>query len=190
MNERRRFLQVLGGTVATYGVGCGAVNRAGVTGGAGGAGTGGTGTTSTTTSSGSGGKCGGGGASSEGQNSDFCDSDAGVFNIGAPSDYTTNGLHQISNTQANVLVGRDSGGLYAMSSLCTHNCCDMNQLGQVTSNGIRCECHGSLYDEEGNVVSGPASEALAHHELQLGCDGVLYVTTTKTVSSTTRLVVS
>ena len=142
MNERRRFLQVLGGTMAAYGAGCGSVNGVGTTGGAGGAGTGGAGTTSTTTgtttstttgmttatntttSSSSGGNCGGGGASSKGMNNDFCGSNAGVFAIGKPSDYAGDGLHQVQSGQANVLVGRDSGGLYAMSSLCTHNCCD------------------------------------------------------------------
>jgi cytochrome b6-f complex iron-sulfur subunit len=194
MNERRRFLQVMGGTAAAYGIGCGAVNGVGSTGGAGGAGAGGSGTgtttsTGTTTGTGAGGKCGGGGASSDGMNNDRCSSDAGVFALGAPSDYAADGLHTVTNTPSNVLVGRDSGGLYAMSSLCTHQCCDLNSSfsGQITSTGVHCLCHGSKYDLEGAVTAGPATEALTHHELQLGCDGVLYVDTTKNVPTTTRL---
>ncbi len=206
MNERRRFLQVIGGTMAAVGVGCGSVTGAGVTGGSGGAGTGGMGgagtttgttgttgtTTTTTTTATTGTGCGNGGASNEGSNHDFCFSNAGVFDVGKPTDYATNGLYKTKNAQSNVLVGRDSGGFYAMSSLCTHQCCDMNSSfsGEIFSGGVRCLCHGSQYDLQGNVVQGPAFQGLTHHPLALGCDGTLYVDTTKNVPSTTRLAAS
>lgn len=188
MNERRRFLQVLGGGAVAAGVGCrGTISSS--TGGAGGAGG----------ASGTGGvaPCGGGGASSEGSNDDLCHSDAGVFAVGTVADYAAPGLYRVGNLASNVLIGRDAGGLYALSSLCTHMCCDLNgtqenmAIGVLDTNEgvpvIRCLCHGSEFAYDGSLVRGPASAPLAPYDFELGCDGVLYADTTMVVSRSRRL---
>jgi Rieske Fe-S protein len=191
MNERRRFLQMVGtGLVAA---GCGSKVNTG-SGGAGGNGAGGAGgMTSTST----GPMCGGGGAFSSGQNNDFCGSIAGTFDVGKPADYAGMGMFKVQNQSASVLLVRDAGGLYALSSLCTHECCDMNsvvqgqQVGTIVNVGgaptIRCNCHFSVFKADGSVQKGPANNPLPAYQLSLGCDGVLYVDTTVVVPNTQRL---
>lgn len=61
-----------------------------------------------------------------------------------------------------VCIGRDAGGLYAMTLTCTHQGCDMSVDGSVSLSGITCFCHGSTFDANGNVTSGPAGAALQH----------------------------
>ncbi len=216
MNERRRFLFMISGSVMAAGLGCGGGDTGSSGGGASGGGNGGTGTGGaggtgggvtggtggaggTTTTTSLTGDCGGGGAMNAGLNSDKCQSASGVFDIGAPADYAALGFHKVTNLGSNVLLVRDSMGLYALSSLCTHSCCDMNKkqgvqdIGTVTtSNGvqqIRCNCHGSRFNPDGTVAKGPASTPLHAYGLSLGCDGILYVDTTKTVPNTQRLAV-
>src|SRR5687768_6319522 len=49
-----------------------------------------------------------------------------------------------------LFVGRDAGGVYAMTSRCTHENCNMIANDGVIAPGvIRCRCHGSLYDANG-----------------------------------------
>ena len=207
----------MGGGAVAVGMGCGGVNNLTVEGNGGSSsstggaasssssasatasssGTGGAGGTASASSTGTGTMCGSGGASSNGYNNDYCQSDKGVFNVGKPASYPTPGLYKTSNVNSNVLIGRDANGLYAMSSLCTHSCCDLNSFQQgfpygslMTYNGqkvIQCNCHGSMFAYDGTVVAGPAFQALQHYHLDLGCDGVLYADTSKPVASTQRL---
>ncbi len=202
MNERRRFLQVMGGGAVAVGAGCTATVSGGGTGGAGGASSAtasssATGGATSASSTGSVTMCGTGGASSDGLNNDYCQSDKGVFNVGKPAQYPTPGLYKVSNVASNVLIGRDANGLYAMSSLCTHQCCDLNSTQQgfpyghfTTFSGqkvIQCNCHGSMFAYDGTVVAGPAFQSLQHYQLDLGCDGILYADTSKPVAKSERL---
>lgn len=110
-----------------------------------------------------------------------------------PSDFPTHGLRKLASDS--LLVGRDAGGLYVLSSLCTHQFCDMaasqggQQVGTITANGIVCNCHGSAFDASGNVTNGPAYQPLPAYALTLGCDGKLYVDQSTVVSSAARLAV-
>lgn len=59
-----------------------------------------------------------------------------------------------------LVIGRDSGGLFAYSASCTHTGCLLNapdRRGVAT-----CPCHGSVFDGSGSVVRGPASSPLQH----------------------------
>jgi len=98
----------------------------------------------------------------------------------------------VTNTSANVLVVRDDGGLYALSSLCPHQCCDMNgKFGSITTVGgqpaIRCVCHNSKFLANGSVVAGPSTSGLDAHPLSVGCNGALYVDTSMIVPTSQRL---
>jgi len=53
----------------------------------------------------------------------------------------------------NILMKQSNGNLIALSMLCTHVCC---QLTYEVGNQLFCQCHGSLFDENGNVLQGPA----------------------------------
>jgi nitrite reductase/ring-hydroxylating ferredoxin subunit len=87
---------------------------------------------------------------------------------------------------AAVVLGRDSGGLYAMTAICTHQQCDMAAGGSVGSNGVQCACHGARFSTNGAVVSGPAKSALEHYQVDLAASGAITVQASNVVSATTR----
>lgn len=177
-DDRRRFLHVLGAAAAALAApACGSAVDGHPSpsetiggGGAGGA-------------SGAGGAGGAGGPGGGGQ----CQDPAGV-NVGLPSMFAANGLHKVTGTV--VLVGRDANGLYAMSSLCTHQFCNMNKAQDGTilggGNAIRCDCHNSVFDKDGKATAGPAFSPLRHYAVAVGCDGTLRVDTKTIVTSSTR----
>ena len=74
-----------------------------------------------------------------------------------------------------VFLGRDSGGLYAMTAICTHAGCNMETQGSITSQGILCNCHGSMFDDQGNVVRGPAQQALTHFAVSVDGAGAVTI---------------
>jgi Rieske Fe-S protein len=202
MNERRRFLHILGAGAAAVALpACsGAVSSDPSASGAGASGeTSGTGGGSGSTGSGgSGGSGGAGGATSSstgtggGGGGAPCEQSPPGVAVGMPAEFQTAGLHKLPGT--GMLMGRDANGLYVLSSICTHQSCDMDQqiggqnVGTITSNGIDCNCHGSRFDNQGNVVKGPASKPLKAYALALGCDGNLYANKSHVVPSSTRLV--
>jgi Rieske Fe-S protein len=85
-----------------------------------------------------------------------------------------------------VCVGRDAGGVYAMTLICTHQGCE---IGSVSAGGLFCGCHGSAFDAHGNVVRGPASTSLAHFAVSADMSGNLTVHTGTEVAADTRLTV-
>jgi len=106
------------------------------------------------------------------------------FNAGNVSQFSTGDLAAVGNGAA---VGRDSGGIYAMSTICTHAGCDMSRYGSVDSSGMYCSCHGSQFDTNGDVTRGPAGRAENHYQVTVTGSGDIYVDTTQTVSQDTRV---
>ena len=108
---------------------------------------------------------------------------ASDITAGTLTDYPVGSLKGVSGWA--LLVGRDSGGLYAMSSICTHQGCDMGSA--ATTTGPFCGCHGSQFDANGNVVYGPARRALAHFQvLVTAATGAVSVDGTQVVPQGTR----
>lgn len=215
MNDRRRFLHVLGATTAAAALpGCGSDSTSGTTttsaggeGGSGGSSTGGMGgaggaggstsnassASSSTTSA----------TSSTGTGSGCQDTPPGTL-VGVPGDFVTPGLHLVPGS--GVLIGRDDKGLYALTSFCTHQSCDMDgkkagkAIGLVVEDGVVCLCHYSKFDVNGAVVpqfklpnssvshTTPAMVSLKSYAMALSCDGKLYVDKTMTVLKTDRVV--
>lgn len=56
-----------------------------------------------------------------------------------------------------VAVFRDSEGVHAISTICTHLGC----VVKPTTEGFECPCHGSKFGVDGEVARGPAPKALA-----------------------------
>lgn len=108
-------------------------------------------------------------------------------NVGVSGDFAADGLYKIPGTS--VLIGRDAGGLYAMSALCTHQQCNLNGKGALITGGIHCNCHGAEYDLNGTVTKGPAVNPLKHYQLTVECDGNLWVNPSMVVPSDQRLMV-
>jgi cytochrome b6-f complex iron-sulfur subunit len=84
-----------------------------------------------------------------------------------------------------VFLFRKGNSFRAASAVCTHLGCTVNLAG----NGFHCPCHGSVFDQSGAVVSGPAPSALSWFELTLSRDGHLVIDTSQPVKADKYLVV-
>ncbi|ERM81225.1 hypothetical protein P872_20275 [Rhodonellum psychrophilum GCM71 = DSM 17998] len=62
-----------------------------------------------------------------------------------------------------VNVGNNS--FNALTSVCTHSGCDKDW--RFASNVFTCTCHGSRFSTDGNVLTGPANQALASFPTRL-----------------------
>jgi len=73
-----------------------------------------------------------------------------------------------------VYVLRDAAGFYAMTNQCTHNGC---KVKCADAEGIlKCPCHGSWFDRNGEVIKGPAPSYLDHYRLAFcGDDAQIFV---------------
>ena len=60
-----------------------------------------------------------------------------------------------------VALMRDDTGFYALSLICTHLGCTV----VVTEDAITCPCHGSRFDRQGKVLTGPAVKSLVKLKL-------------------------
>ena len=91
------------------------------------------------------------------------------FAIGKPDDFPAGA--RISLDTRRVCVVREGDKIAAISTTCTHLGC----IVSVAETGFACPCHGSHYDQDGNVTSGPAPKALAWYQVTLAPNGDLYV---------------
>jgi Rieske Fe-S protein len=88
-----------------------------------------------------------------------------------------------------LVIGRDASGLYAVSTICTHQRCNIRTSGQITANGFDCNCHGSRYDANGSVTRGPATRALDHYQVKLEADGSIIIYAGQVVDKDARIAV-
>jgi Rieske Fe-S protein len=82
-----------------------------------------------------------------------------------------------------IVIARDAGGLYAMSAICTHAGCPT----RVTNAGLFCPCHGSIFDQDGQVTRGPARASLPHFQVEVDAAGAITVQASMIVSPDTRV---
>lgn len=85
-----------------------------------------------------------------------------------------------------ILVKRDANGLSAMSLVCTHQAC-MVRNDDLSSRHFLCPCHGSRFNERGEVQSGPASKDLPWIELEIDQEKNLWALFGKEVTPDWRL---
>jgi cytochrome b6-f complex iron-sulfur subunit len=85
----------------------------------------------------------------------------------------------------NFLLLKDTTGIYAMTTVCTHMGCT---VGLPVGSKITCPCHGSQYDLSGGNLLGPADRPLVHFAVSEPTPGAfLVVDTTQTVAASVRL---
>jgi cytochrome b6-f complex iron-sulfur subunit len=84
-----------------------------------------------------------------------------------------------------VFLFREGKRFHAVSAVCTHLHCTVNLAGT----GFHCPCHGSVFNQNGGVVSGPAPSPLPWFELTLSRDGRLVIDTSQAVKADKYLVV-
>lgn len=95
----------------------------------------------------------------------------------------------LGNAGGRVLLGRDAGGLYAMTSVCTHNQCDMIVYGSIDAAGLNCKCHGSGFSRTGERTRGPAIAALQHFKVDVAADGTITIDSKTAVDAAARTAV-
>lgn len=61
-------------------------------------------------------------------------------------------------TEAKTLVSKVGNSFVALTSICTHEGCDSSW--SFKNSTYNCACHGSKFDAQGNVLTGPATTPL------------------------------
>jgi nitrite reductase/ring-hydroxylating ferredoxin subunit len=102
---------------------------------------------------------------------------------GAASGVSVGSLVLVGN---GLVVGRDANGLYAMSSVCTHQGCPTNVVGAAAQPSLYCPCHGSMFGATGAVILGPARRPLQHYQIAVSPSGMLTICVGSPVLSTSR----
>lgn len=77
------------------------------------------------------------------------------------------------------IVGRDAGGFFAFSAVCTHQsatldfreptaCAGSAGCTSASTTGLtECPLHFSRFDQNGGLIRGPATRALAHFQVTI-----------------------
>ena len=91
------------------------------------------------------------------------------FSIGRPEDFPPGA--RIALEPRRICIVREGDQLAAISTTCTHLGCIVSS----SETGFACPCHGSRYDQDGNVTAGPAPKALPWYRLSLAPNGELEV---------------
>ncbi len=96
-----------------------------------------------------------------------------IFKIGKPSDYGI-GVDTRLTKERQIWVVRNERGMYIMVAICRHLGCTPNWFPDQKR--FRCPCHGSIYDDMGNVRGGPAPRTLWRSGISLDpVDGQIVV---------------
>ncbi len=102
------------------------------------------------------------------------------FKIGKAEDFPIGIVKKLDDK--GVFIFSKDDGLYAISAICTHLGCLVNQVDW----GFQCPCHGSRYNEHGKVIRGPAPRSLEWLEISEAVDGSLEVDTAKSIPAGTK----
>lgn len=95
------------------------------------------------------------------------------FKIGPPEEYEI-GLVDIRwQAQFGTWIIRDSEGIYALSTVCTHLGCTPNWL--ENENKFKCPCHGSGFRKSGINFEGPAPRPLERYRIVMADDGQILI---------------
>ncbi len=101
--------------------------------------------------------------------------------IGRPDEFPSGTTRAYPEHQ--VLVLSNPNGVAAISMECTHLGCVVAK----TETGFSCPCHGSAFNADGEVVTGPAPRTLRWLEVGQTVDGRLIVDAKREVSPGTYL---
>ena len=105
-----------------------------------------------------------------------------LFKAGKPEDYPDGSVTFLGDER--VFLVRQGNTFRCLSAICTHLGCTVNRTGQ----GYDCPCHGSIFDDQGTVKSGPAPRSLIWFSVALSKDNRLLVDKSKQVNPDKYLV--
>lgn len=106
------------------------------------------------------------------------------YKIGKPLDYPE-GITLLPDKRIYVVHYKEK--YKVMSGVCSHLGCTPNWVEKKKR--FECPCHGSIFDEKGVVVSGPAPSPLLWYQVSLATDGKLMVDERRVVSFSEALMV-
>jgi cytochrome b6-f complex iron-sulfur subunit len=89
--------------------------------------------------------------------------------------------------ESRLFIMRKGNSFRAVSAICTHLGCTVNL--SPDSKSFACPCHGSHFNTQGQVTSGPAPRPLEWFLVSLTRDGRLLIDTTQPVTPDKYLVV-
>ena len=112
---------------------------------------------------------------------------SGTYAMGNVADLAPGGTLTIADTA--LAVFRDADGLWSTTTICTHLQCDMLLNGTVTADEQTCDCHGSVFTGDGDVVEGPANQPLENFAVSVDSDGAITVDADTVVDAGTRTLV-
>lgn len=105
-----------------------------------------------------------------------------IFKAGKPDDFPDESVTFLEEER--VFLVRQGNTFRCLSAICTHLGCTVNRGDR----GYHCPCHGSVFDDQGNVKGGPAPRGLAWFQLTLSKDNRLLVDKSRTVAADKYLV--
>lgn len=98
------------------------------------------------------------------------------FKAGRPGDYADGSVTFLEDER--VFIVRRGNTYRCLSAVCTHLGCTVNR----TSKGYHCPCHGSVFNNQGKVLGGPAPRPLEWFLVTLSKDNRLLVDKTERVA--------
>jgi len=105
------------------------------------------------------------------------------FGIGRPEDFPPG--TRIARDVERVCIVREGNKIAAISTTCTHLGC----IVAIADTGFACPCHGSHYDQDGNVTGGPAPKPLPWFQVTLAPNGDVVIDKNASVDPGTYLTV-
>ncbi|QQS47798.1 MAG: Rieske (2Fe-2S) protein [Acidobacteriota bacterium] len=91
------------------------------------------------------------------------------FNIGKPEEFPSG--TRIAMEEHRICIIRDGDRMCAISTTCTHLGC----IVSPSETGFACPCHGSRFDQDGNVTGGPAPKPLPWYKVSLAPNGEIEI---------------
>jgi cytochrome b6-f complex iron-sulfur subunit len=104
------------------------------------------------------------------------------FKAGKPEDFSDGSVTFLEDER--VFLVRQGNTFRCLSAICTHLGCTVDRA----DHGYHCPCHGSVFDDQGSVKSGPAPRALEWFSVTLSKDQRLLVDKRQRVSADKYLV--
>lgn len=105
-----------------------------------------------------------------------------TFKVGIPSDFPVGSSHFFEERK--VFLFHDVNGFYTFSAVCPHLGCLVTRPPQ---GGFFCPCHGSVFDDNGNVLKKPAVRRLDSFRVSLTRDGKIQIDQSEKVDENFRL---
>lgn len=94
------------------------------------------------------------------------------FNAGPAKDFPL-GVSTLWFKAQRVWVVRTEKGIYSLWARCTHLGCTPNWFPDAGR--VRCPCHGSNFNPQGDVIAGPAPKPLWRPKVELASTGDLII---------------